>query len=53
LYATVIASVPLIFFVFLRQHLADKERLRLLAQSELSIENLPKAADATRAIGKN
>jgi two-component system NtrC family sensor kinase len=26
--------------VFLRQHLADKERLRLLAQSEQSIENL-------------
>src|SRR5258706_4787579 len=40
LYATVIASVPLVFMVFLRQHLADKERLRLLAQSELSIENL-------------
>src|SRR5258706_3396709 len=40
LYATVIASVPLVLLVFLRQHLADKERLRLLAQSELSIENL-------------
>ena len=40
LYATVIASVPLVFLVFLRQHLADKERLRLLAQSEQSIENL-------------
>jgi len=40
LYATVIASVPLVFMVFLRQHLADRERLRLLAQSELSIENL-------------
>jgi signal transduction histidine kinase len=40
LYATVIASVPLVFLVFLRQHLADKERLRLLAHSEQSIENL-------------
>src|SRR5579859_2370326 len=40
LYATVIASAPLVFLVFMRQHLADKERLRLLAQSQLSIENL-------------
>jgi signal transduction histidine kinase len=40
LYTTVIASVPLVFLVFLRQHLADKERLRLLAQSEQSIQNL-------------
>lgn len=40
LYATVIASIPLVFLVFLRQHLADQERLRLLDQSVQSIENL-------------
>lgn len=40
LYATVVASVPLVFLVFLRQHLADQERLRLLDQSAQSIENL-------------
>ncbi|MBS1839704.1 MAG: HAMP domain-containing histidine kinase [Acidobacteria bacterium] len=38
--ATVVAAVPIGFLVFLRQHLADKERLRLLEQSEQSIENL-------------
>ncbi len=40
LYATVIASIPLVFLVFLRQHLADQERLHLLEQSAQSIENL-------------
>jgi signal transduction histidine kinase len=37
---TVVAAVPIGFLVFLRQHLADKERARLLEQSEQSIENL-------------
>lgn len=40
LLATVIAAVPIGFFVFLRQHLADNERARLLAKSQLSIDNL-------------
>jgi len=40
LLATVIAAVPIGFLVFLRQHLADNERVRLLEQSEQSIENL-------------
>jgi signal transduction histidine kinase len=40
LLVTVIASVPIGFLVFLRQHLADNERVRLLEQSEQSIENL-------------
>ena len=40
LYATVTASIPLVFLVFLRQHLADQERLRLLEHSAQSIENL-------------
>ena len=38
--ATVIAAVPIGFLVFLRQHLADKERARLLEHSEQSVENL-------------
>src|SRR5262249_40387892 len=40
LLATIVASVPLGFLVFLRQHLADNERVRLLEKSEQSIENL-------------
>jgi len=40
LLATVVAAVPLGFLVFLRQHLADNERIRLLEKSEQSIENL-------------
>jgi signal transduction histidine kinase len=40
LLATVVAAVPLGFLVFLRQHLADNERVRLLEKSEQSIENL-------------
>jgi len=40
LLATVVAAVPLAFLVFLRQHLADNERMRLLEKSEQSIENL-------------
>jgi|SRR5579871_196252 signal transduction histidine kinase len=38
--ATVIAAVPIGFLLFLRQHLADNERTRLLEQSEQSVENL-------------
>jgi len=37
---TLIASVPLALLVFLRMHLADADRARLLAKSENSIENL-------------
>src|SRR6267143_63730 len=40
LMATLIASVPLALLIFLRTHLADKDRARLLARSEQSIENL-------------
>src|SRR5437867_3356057 len=40
LMATLIASVPLAFLIFLRTHLADRDRSRLLAKSEQSIENL-------------
>src|SRR5712675_3390871 len=35
-----IASVPIAFLVFLRTHLADADRARLLARSEQSVENL-------------
>src|SRR6266513_305184 len=40
LMATLIASVPLALLIFFRTHLADKDRSRLLARSEQSIENL-------------
>src|SRR6266581_576882 len=40
LMTTLIASVPLALLIFLRTHLADRDRSRLLAQSEQSIENL-------------
>jgi signal transduction histidine kinase len=40
LMATLIASVPLAVLIFLRTHLADRDRSRLLAQSEQSIDNL-------------
>src|SRR6266849_2588470 len=40
LMTTLIASVPIAFLVFLRTHLADSDRARLLAKSERSIENL-------------
>src|ERR1700739_4764773 len=40
LMTTLIASVPIAFLVFLRTHLADADRARLLARSERSIENL-------------
>jgi signal transduction histidine kinase len=35
-----VAAVPLGFLVFLRQHLADRDRARLLAHAEESVENL-------------
>ena len=37
---TLVASVPLALIVFLRTHIAEKDRARLLAKSEQSIENL-------------
>jgi signal transduction histidine kinase len=40
LMATLLASVPLALLIFLRTHLADRDRSRLLAKSEQSIENL-------------
>ncbi len=40
LMTTLVASVPLALLIFLRTHLADRDRSRLLAQSEQSIENL-------------
>jgi signal transduction histidine kinase len=40
LMVTLIASVPLALLIFLRTHLADADRSRLLARSEQSIENL-------------
>jgi signal transduction histidine kinase len=40
LMTTLIAAVPLALLVFLRTHLADRDRSRLLAKSEQSIENL-------------
>lgn len=40
LMATLLASVPLALLIFLRTHLADADRSRLLSQSEQSVENL-------------
>jgi signal transduction histidine kinase len=40
LLVTLVSAVPLVFLVLLRQHLADRDRTKLLAQSEMSIENL-------------
>jgi signal transduction histidine kinase len=37
---TLVAAVPLVLLVFLRTHLADRDRALLLAKSESSIENL-------------
>jgi signal transduction histidine kinase len=37
---TLVAALPLALVVFLRTHLADADRARLLARSESSIENL-------------
>lgn len=35
-----IAAIPLVLLVFLRTYLADADRMRLLSQSEQSVENL-------------
>jgi signal transduction histidine kinase len=40
LMTTLIASVPIAVIVFLRTHMADADRARLLSKSERSIENL-------------
>ncbi len=40
LMVTTIASLPLILLVFMRTQLADRDRTRLLSQSEHSLENL-------------
>jgi signal transduction histidine kinase len=40
LMTTLIAAVPLALLIFLRTHLADRDRSRLLAKSQQSIENL-------------
>jgi signal transduction histidine kinase len=40
LMVTFLTALPLAFLVFLRTHLADSDRARLLAHSEVSIENL-------------
>ncbi len=40
LMTTLIASLPIAFLVFLRTHMADADRARLLAKSEQSIKNL-------------
>jgi signal transduction histidine kinase len=40
LMTTLVAAVPLGGFIFLRTHFADADRIRLLSQSERSIENL-------------
>jgi signal transduction histidine kinase len=40
LMAILLAAVPLGFLVFVRQHLADRDRARLLARAEQSVENL-------------
>jgi signal transduction histidine kinase len=37
---TLVAALPLALLVFLRTHLADADRARLLARSESSVENL-------------
>jgi signal transduction histidine kinase len=40
LMTTFVAAVPLVLLVFLRMHMADTDRVRLLARSQQSIENL-------------
>ena len=40
LMTVLLAAVPLGFLVFLRQHMADRDRVRLLARAEQSVENL-------------
>ncbi len=40
LMVTLVAAIPLALLLFLRTHLADADRVRLLTQSERSLENL-------------
>jgi signal transduction histidine kinase len=40
LMATFIAAIPLAILVFMRTHFADADRVRLLAEAELSVNNL-------------
>ncbi len=40
LMVTLVAALPIAFLVFLRTHMADADRARLLARSEQSIQNL-------------
>ena len=40
LMTTLVAALPIAFLVFLRTHMADSDRARLLAKSEQSIHNL-------------
>jgi signal transduction histidine kinase len=40
LMTTLVAAVPLVLLVFLRMHIADGDRLRLLTKSQQSLENL-------------
>jgi len=40
LMVTLVAAIPLALLIFLRTHLADSDRSRLLAQSQQSVENL-------------
>jgi signal transduction histidine kinase len=42
LMATFIAAVPLAILVFMRTHLADADRVRLLEEAEMSVNNLRK-----------
>jgi signal transduction histidine kinase len=42
LMATFIAAIPLAMLVFLRTHLADADRVRLLEEAKLSVSNLRK-----------
>lgn len=40
LMATFVAAIPLAMLVFMRTHLADADRVRLLAEAEMSVNNL-------------
>jgi signal transduction histidine kinase len=42
LMATFLAAIPLALLVFMRTHLADADRVRLLAEAEMSVNNLRK-----------
>src|SRR5450432_1906373 len=47
LMATFIAAVPLALLVFASTHLADQDRVRLLAEAEMSVNNLRKLQTQT------